>query len=322
MKYEEIAPVEKEQAEKAFGRNVSEEIVHALLGVTWHVADWEWVQDRCLGFLDSPMPDVRNTAIICLGHLARIHKQLNRPKVLAALASKLADPQCAGRAEDAMEDIEMFAKQGARHARNTMPQPKSIDFDAFSNRFGTETDRACGVLGAAYLDAILEDLFRYRLTAMQDDLLGQSGPLGSFNSRIKVAFSLSWINADTYADLITIKSIRNDFAHSFNHELHFGDPSIADRCRNLRTSSEFLKGFSECAKKNPNLAPEAFDAMRDALATPRWRFQLAVETIGQLLGDLPPIENSTYAGPDVLKEAYALSANLRPPFVSGLGEVK
>ena len=108
MKYEEILPVAKEQAEKVFGRNISDEIVQALLGVTWHVADWEWVQDRCLRFLDSPWPAVRDTAITCLGHLARIHKKLNTPKVLDALTKKLADPACSGRAEDAMEDIEMF----------------------------------------------------------------------------------------------------------------------------------------------------------------------------------------------------------------------
>jgi hypothetical protein len=112
MKYEAVRLIEKDQAEKAFRGNESEEIVHALLGATWHIADWEWVQDRCLDLLDSPMPDVRDTAITCLGHLARIHKKLNQPKVLAALASKLSDPDCSGRAEDAMEDIEMFAKEG------------------------------------------------------------------------------------------------------------------------------------------------------------------------------------------------------------------
>jgi hypothetical protein len=110
MKYEEISPVEKEQATLAFRRNIPDEVVHALLGVALHDADWKWVQDRCLDFLDSPLPDVRNTAITCLGHLARIHKKLDRPKVMAALASKLTDPQSAGRAEDAMDDIEMFAK--------------------------------------------------------------------------------------------------------------------------------------------------------------------------------------------------------------------
>jgi hypothetical protein len=49
-------------------------------------------------------------AITCLGQLARIHKKLNRPKVLAALARKICDSQCSERAEDAMEDIVMFAK--------------------------------------------------------------------------------------------------------------------------------------------------------------------------------------------------------------------
>lgn len=112
MKYEEILPVEKEQAAKVFQRNIPDEIVPALLGVTLHDADWQWVQDRCLDFLDSPLPDVRNTAITCLGHLARIHRKLDRPKVLAALAGKLTDPQTSGRAEDAMDDIEMFAKDG------------------------------------------------------------------------------------------------------------------------------------------------------------------------------------------------------------------
>ncbi len=112
MKYEVIQPTEKDQAEQAFRGNEPAEIVHALLGVTWHLADWEWVQDHCLGFLDSPMPDVRNTAIACLGHLARIHKKINKPKVLAALADKRTDPDCAGRVEDAIEDIEMFTKSG------------------------------------------------------------------------------------------------------------------------------------------------------------------------------------------------------------------
>ena len=111
MKYESILPVGKEEAEKAFRSNSPEEIVHALLSVTENAADGEWVEARCLGFLDSPLPDVRNAAITCLGHLARIHRTLNKSKVLAALQQKLADPECAGRAEDAIEDIEMFIKE-------------------------------------------------------------------------------------------------------------------------------------------------------------------------------------------------------------------
>jgi len=108
MKYEPILPVAKEQADSAFQGDSPEEIVHALLGVAEYESDWEWVEQRCLSFIDSPFPDVRNTAITCLGHLARTHRKLNKPKVLAALTKIRADPACAGRAEDAIEDVEMF----------------------------------------------------------------------------------------------------------------------------------------------------------------------------------------------------------------------
>ena len=111
MKYESVLPIAKEQAEKAFHGRDAEEIVHALLSVTHHDADWEWVQDHCLGFLDSPLSNVRTTAIICLGHLARIHKELDRPKVLAALNPLRADPECRAHVEDAIEDIEMFTDE-------------------------------------------------------------------------------------------------------------------------------------------------------------------------------------------------------------------
>jgi len=113
MKYETTLPIPKEQAETAFQSKVPEEIVHALLGVTHHEADWEWVQDHCLSFLNSPLSDVRNTAIICLGHLARIHRKLDRPKVLAALANMRTNPECSGFVEDALDDIEMFTNEAA-----------------------------------------------------------------------------------------------------------------------------------------------------------------------------------------------------------------
>jgi hypothetical protein len=109
MKHEDVVPVSKENAEKTFASDVPEDIVRALLGLTLHDADWEWVQDRCLTLLDSRWAEVRNTAILCLGHLARIHKKLHKSKVIAALSKKLADPEASSRAEDALEDIEMFA---------------------------------------------------------------------------------------------------------------------------------------------------------------------------------------------------------------------
>lgn len=53
---------------------------------------------------------MRGLAIICLGHLARIHGKIDSKKVLTALTSVMDNAELSGRAEDAMSDIEMFAK--------------------------------------------------------------------------------------------------------------------------------------------------------------------------------------------------------------------
>ena len=110
MRYEDVAPVTKDQALVAFASQDANRIVHALLGTAYHESDWEWVQDWCLRFLESTEPAVRNTAITCLGHLARIHKKINKAKVMGALRSHLKDAGCEGRIEDAIDDIEVFAK--------------------------------------------------------------------------------------------------------------------------------------------------------------------------------------------------------------------
>ena len=110
MQYEDVAPVTKNEAERAFKSLEPNQIVNALLGITYFDADWEWVQDWCLHFLESKDVSVRNAAIACLGHLARIHKTINKPKVLGALRNHIKDASFEGRIEDAIDDIEMFAK--------------------------------------------------------------------------------------------------------------------------------------------------------------------------------------------------------------------
>ena len=85
-----------------------------------------------------------------------------------------------------------------------------------------ESDRACGVLGAALLDAKLESIFRTNLKLYEKELLDNfSSPLSSFSARIVLARALNWINDDAYHDLNKIRSIRNEFAHSFDHDLSF-----------------------------------------------------------------------------------------------------
>ena len=185
-----------------------------------------------------------------------------------------------------------------------------FDLDAFSARLGSESDRACAVLGAALLDAKLEDLFRERFLAYQDELLGNSGPLGSFSSRIRLACALAWISEDARHDLDVIRDIRNTFAHSFDHELSFIDQSVAARCSNLRSLKELFRGTDYAATQATNVSPAVIHAMGDALKPPRMRFQVAVEFLSQYLDQLAR-DAQSYVGPDLLEDCYALGARTR-----------
>ena len=94
----------------AFSSGSPELITDALVRVALNDPDWQWVQGKCLTFLDSPVSDVRRLAVTCLGHLARIHGELDREKVVRLLNKLRHDDQIGGSVEDALEDIEKFVR--------------------------------------------------------------------------------------------------------------------------------------------------------------------------------------------------------------------
>jgi hypothetical protein len=81
-----------------------------LLYVCFNVDDIEWIQDKCIELLEHKDEDIAGLAATCLGHIARIHSRINKGKVLPVLQSKLQDTRLSGRVKDALEDIDMFAK--------------------------------------------------------------------------------------------------------------------------------------------------------------------------------------------------------------------
>ena len=82
----------------------------ALVSIAYHDEDWRWAQDQFLNFLESPNPEISGLAATCLGHLARIHRVLDKEKVLLALQGYVADPRISGRVSDALDDINMFLR--------------------------------------------------------------------------------------------------------------------------------------------------------------------------------------------------------------------
>jgi DNA-binding MltR family transcriptional regulator len=186
-----------------------------------------------------------------------------------------------------------------------------FDLGAFSKSLYAESDRACAVLGVALLDWRLEQLFRRRLTSFHRELLGSSQPIGTLSARIRLARALNWINDDARHDLDLVRSIRNDFAHSFDHTLTFSDSSVADRCMALKTALGFLEGFDiAAARPNNNLSPAGYKAMQSAFESPRARFQIAIDMLAQHMVDLKG-GILDYDGADLLSEVRASSGALK-----------
>jgi DNA-binding MltR family transcriptional regulator len=111
---------------------------------------------------------------------------------------------------------------------------------AFSNEFAHESDRASTILGAAYLDVLLEQLIASFLVDDQhaiSELLGGDrsyAPLSTFSARITAAYCLWLIDDIQYQGLKTIKRIRNLFAHGLQG-LSFQDERIIRECKKLKT---------------------------------------------------------------------------------------
>ncbi|MDR2905201.1 MAG: MBL fold metallo-hydrolase [Helicobacteraceae bacterium] len=99
----------KEQVLEHLKSNEVSTVTNALLYATLNFNDWIWIQDECLKLANHQNVDIKGLAVTCLGHLARIHSSINKAKVLPVLFDKLNDKDISGRAQDALDDIKMFA---------------------------------------------------------------------------------------------------------------------------------------------------------------------------------------------------------------------
>jgi len=111
MRYHEIFPLSRPELEKLIESGNETAITDALLSAAYYDPDWQWVQNLCLRFMHHSDRGIRSNAVMCLGHIARIHKTLDWELVLPQLAAlKLEDPALAPWIEDAVEDIRFFLR--------------------------------------------------------------------------------------------------------------------------------------------------------------------------------------------------------------------
>jgi mannitol operon repressor len=101
-----------------------------------------------------------------------------------------------------------------------------------------ETDRGAALVGAAFLDDVLDVTLRAVFINDPDivnKLLGMGRPLESFGARTHLVYCLGLMGSDIYADINLIREIRNDFAH--RHPTSFEFPEIRFKCFKLKCLS-------------------------------------------------------------------------------------
>lgn len=86
------------------------QVVDCLLGLAFYEEDAGFVWSAISRFVDAPEPGVRGVAILCVGHMARIHGATPPTWATAAVARALLDSDrfVSGHAHSATSDIKMF----------------------------------------------------------------------------------------------------------------------------------------------------------------------------------------------------------------------
>ena len=114
------------------------------------------------------------------------------------------------------------------------------------NVLNNESDLACVVIGAAFLDTTLGTLVARKLipSSVTEKLLAPSGALGSFATRADLAYCLGVVKKSHYQDLCKILEIRNQFAHS-HLQFGFHHPTVRQLCDQLNEWRVIMLGEPE-----------------------------------------------------------------------------
>jgi hypothetical protein len=110
LQYKEIGPLSQEEVAEALQRNDPDVLCRAVLAVALHDQDFERAQALCVELSRHPHFNVRGNAVLGFGHLARIHRQLDREVVQPIIVTALFDSDVfvRGQAHCAYDDTAFF----------------------------------------------------------------------------------------------------------------------------------------------------------------------------------------------------------------------
>lgn len=86
--------------------------VKGLLSLALHADDGEFVQDLMVRYSQHKNENIRGIAVLCFGHIARIHRTVHNELIIPLIHNALKDESSfvRGHAHSALDDINMFCK--------------------------------------------------------------------------------------------------------------------------------------------------------------------------------------------------------------------
>jgi len=104
----------KEKIISSIREGNSEQVVLAILSACLYSDDHKWIESLCVEYSNHVNEEIRGAAIIGFGHIARIHRKLDRTIVEPIVARGLQDESrlVRGKALDTADDLEIYMKWG------------------------------------------------------------------------------------------------------------------------------------------------------------------------------------------------------------------
>lgn len=136
--------------------------------------------------------------------------------------------------------------------------------------FDASTDRAAAIIGGGYVEERLLRALKGHLRRNEKTfswLFHHSGPLASFEAKIKLGILVGLLTEEFAHDLSIIKDVRNRFAHQLDLR-SFETDSIRDKLGNLTLLTININAYRAVEKRE---------------ATVRQRYQFATGEAGGML---------------------------------------
>lgn len=134
----------------------------------------------------------------------------------------------------------------------TLSLEQKLTPEEIATFFEQSSDRAMAVIWGAIVENRLTNVIRLLMRrdaqAVATELFRPTGPLGTFGTKIRLAYMLRMIEPDSFNDLLIVSRIRNGFAHDIS-KISFDDHQISDLIKNMKMYAIVNKMGKEASER-------------------------------------------------------------------------